>query len=85
MAVVNFSSTGGFARRPIAVTLILSGLFLAVAGNYWAPAVFKFLAGSELGARLELIVPFFPMLFIGTGAALFTSRGNLRLHSQSGR
>jgi len=63
-----------FARRLIAAALVLTGLYLAVFGSTWAPPVFELLAGSEIGAWLELIVPFLPMVFIGFGAALFTSR-----------
>jgi hypothetical protein len=33
------------------------------------------LPDSEIGAWLELIVPFAPMAFIGFGAALFVSGG----------
>ena len=63
-----------FARRLIAAALVLTGLYLAVFGNTWAPPVFELLACSEIGAWLELTVPFLPMVFIGLGAALFASR-----------
>lgn len=63
-----------FARRLMAAALVLTGLYLAVFGNTWAPPVFELLAGSEIGAWLELVVPFLPMVFIGVGAALSTSR-----------
>jgi hypothetical protein len=63
-----------FARRLIAAALVLTGLYLAVFGNTWAPPVLELLAGSEMGAWLELIVPFLPMAFIGFGAAVFSSR-----------
>jgi len=59
------------ARRLIAAALVLTGLYLAIFGNTWAPLVFDLLAGSEVGAWLELIVPFLPMVCIGLGAALF--------------
>ena len=65
-------------RLLIAVALVIAGLFLAVFGNLWAPPVFELLSGSEIGAWLELIVPFLPMVLIGSGAALYTSR-----HSRS--
>jgi hypothetical protein len=65
-------------RLLIAVALVLTGLFLAAFGNFWAPHVFEWLSGSEIGAWLELIVPFLPMFLIGSGAALYTAR-----HSRS--
>lgn len=62
-----------FARRLTAAGMILVGLYLAAFGNSWAPLVLEWLSGSEIGAWLELIVPFLPMVFIGIGAALFAS------------
>jgi hypothetical protein len=64
------------ARRLIAVALVLAGLYLAAFGNAWAPIAFELLAGSEIGAWLELIVPFLPMAFIGCGIALFATGDN---------
>ncbi len=69
-------------RLLIAVALVLTGLFLAAFGNFWAPHVFEWLSGSEMGAWLELIVPFLPMVLIGAGAALFTYQETSR-HSRS--
>ena len=60
-----------FARRLIAAGMILAGLYLAAFGNAWAPIVLGWLSGSAIGAWVELIVPFLPMVFIGIGAALF--------------
>lgn len=62
------------AQTLIAVVMVLTGLYLAVFGNAWAPIAVELLAGSEIGAWIVLIVPFLPMLFIGLGAALFASR-----------
>ena len=62
-----------FIRLLIAAALVLTGLYLLVFGNTWAPIAFELLADSEIGAWLELIVPFLPMVFIGIGAALFAS------------
>ena len=59
------------SRLLIAVALVLTGLYLAVFGNSWGPLVFALLPDSELGAWVELIVPFLPMAFIGLGAAIF--------------
>ncbi len=64
------------AKTLIAVAMVLTGLYMAVFGNSWGPIAFELLAGSEIGAWLELIVPFLPMVFIGFGAALF-ARSNL--------
>jgi hypothetical protein len=76
MAIANQSdgtSVVRFGRRIIAIALVLIGFYLAAFGNTWAPIAFELLEGSEIGAWLELIVPFLPMLFIGLGAALFVS------------
>ena len=73
---------GRFAQRLIVVALVLTGLILAVFGNLWAPPVFGWLSGSEIGAWVELIVPFLPMLLIGSGAALYTFQDASR-HSRS--
>ena len=59
----------------VAVVMVLAGLYLAIFGNAWGPAVFDLLPDSEIGAWLELVVPFAPMAFIGFGAALFVSGG----------
>ncbi len=61
------------ARRLLAAALALAGLYLAAFGNAWAPLAFDLLAGSEIGAWLELIAPFLPMVFIGSGAAVFAA------------
>ncbi len=66
------------ARLLIAVALVLMGLYLAAFGNSWVPLVLELLPASEFGAWLELIVPFLPMLFIGFGAALFSSHRQAR-------
>lgn len=66
------------ARLLIAAALILTGLYLAAFGNSWGPLVFELLPASEIGAWLEFIVPFLPMLFIGFGATLFTSHRRVR-------
>jgi hypothetical protein len=62
-----------FARRIIAAALLLTGLYLAAFGNAWAPIVLEWLSGSQIGAWVELIVPFLPMVFISIAAVLFTS------------
>ena len=62
-----------FIRLLIAAALLLTGLYLVGFGNSWGPIAFELLADSEIGAWLELVVPFLPMLFIGIGAALFAS------------
>ena len=59
------------AKPAVAVALVAVGLWLAAFGNAWAPGAFGLLPASELGAWLELFVPFLPMLPIGLGAALF--------------
>ena len=77
MAITNQSDSNSIlesARLLTAVALVFIGLYLAVFGNSWAPIVFELLPASELGAWLELIVPFLPMAFIGLGVALFASR-----------
>ncbi len=66
------------ARLLVAIALIVMGLYLAAFGNAWAPIAFDRLEGSELGAWLELIVPFLPMAFIGLGATLFVSARQAR-------
>jgi len=62
------------AKTFIAVTMIVTGLYLIVFGNAWGPRVFELLPDSEFGFWMELIVPFLPMVFIGSGAALYVSR-----------
>ena len=74
--MTNATSTGtdsfpGISRRIIVIALVAAGFGLAVFGNAWGPLVFDWLPKSELGAWLELIVPFLPMLFIGLGAVVF--------------
>lgn len=59
------------ATTSIAAALIAAGLWLAAFGNAWAPGAFELLPASELGAWLELLVPFLPMALIGLGAILF--------------
>ena len=81
MAATKQSSAGGFIRLFICVALVLTGLFLAAFGNLWAPPVFEWWSGSEIGAWLELILPFLPMALIGSGAALFTQHTSR--HSRS--
>jgi hypothetical protein len=81
MAIANQSDSSSIleaARLFIAVALVLIGLYLATFGNSWAPMVLELLPDSELGAWLELIVPFLPMVFIGFGAALFASHRRFR-------
>lgn len=60
-----------WAKPAIAAALVAAGLWLAAFGNAWAPGAFALLPASELGAWLELLVPFLPLLPIGLGAALF--------------
>jgi hypothetical protein len=65
MAIANQSDSNSIleaARLFIAVALVLIGLYLATFGNSWAPIVLELLPASELGAWLELIVPFLPMV-----------------------
>jgi hypothetical protein len=74
MRKVNASTShaGKSGRRIFGFFLILVGLWLVVFGNAWAPVVLERLPDSEIGAWLELIVPFLPLLFIGTGAVTLT-------------
>lgn len=58
------------AKPAVAAALVAAGLWLAAFGNAWAPGAFELLPASELGAWLELAVPFLPMLPVGLGAAL---------------
>ena len=81
MAIANQPDSASLlelARLLIAAALVLMGLYLAVFGNSWGSLVFELLPASEIGTWLELIVPFLPMVFIGFGAALFTSRRRAR-------
>jgi hypothetical protein len=73
---ISGNSALDFARRLVAVALVLMGLYLAAFGNSWTPSVLEWLSGSEIGAWVELIVPFLPMVFIGLGAVLFVPRRN---------
>ena len=50
------------AQLLVAVALVMMGLYLAAFGNAWAPIVLKRLPDSGIGAWLELIVPFLPMV-----------------------
>ncbi|MDZ7645643.1 MAG: hypothetical protein U5K76_16280 [Woeseiaceae bacterium] len=56
--------------RIAAFALIASGVFLAVFGATWAPAMLAILSGSTTGAWIELIVPFGPLVLIACGVAL---------------
>ena len=60
-----------WAKLAIVGALVAAGLWLAAFGNAWAPGAFALLPASELGAWLEFLVPFLPMLPIGLGAILF--------------
>jgi len=60
-----------FVKQLIAAVLILAGLYMAVFGNSWGPFLFERLETTETGTWITLIVPFLPMVFIGSGAALF--------------
>ena len=66
------------AKTLVAAALVLTGLFLVVFGNSWAPPAFELLPDTELGYWLELIVPFLPMAFIGLGAVMFVSTRRCR-------
>ena len=61
------------AKSLVAAALVLSGLYLVVFGNSWAPTALELLPDTEPGYWLELIVPFLPVALIGFGAALFVS------------
>ena len=69
-----------YAKQFVAVALVLTGMFMVVFGNSWAPLAFELMTGSEVGAWLEHFVPFLPMVIIGSGAALLVSnhRGNTK-------
>jgi hypothetical protein len=54
----------------LAAVLVLVGLYLIAFGHQWAPHALEYLPDTEFGFWVELIVPFLPMAFIGTGAAL---------------
>ncbi|MBG73267.1 MAG: hypothetical protein CMQ50_10305 [Gammaproteobacteria bacterium] len=58
----------------IAIVMVFFGAYLLVFGNAWAPLVFQQLSGSTIGAWVELVVPLLPMVFIGGGAVLISSR-----------
>ena len=58
----------------VGVLLALSGLFLVVFGNAWAPSMFALTPDSVLGEWVDLFLPYLPMAFIGFGALLYTSR-----------
>ena len=62
------------AKLLTALVLFLIGLYLAVFGNSWGPLFFEPLEGTEIGTWITLIVPFLPMVFIGSAAAIFASR-----------
>ncbi len=61
----------GFMKLMLAAALVVVGLCLAAFGNAWGPRVFDLLPASAMGSWLELIVPFLPIAFIGSGAALY--------------
>ena len=73
MAIAKQPTAGNFARLFVAAVLVATGLFLAAFGNAWAPLALASLPASVLGGWLELIVPFLPMAFISSGAALFVA------------
>ena len=73
MAIAKQPTARNFARLFVAAALIATGLFLAAFGNAWAPLALASLPASVLGGWLELIVPFLPMAFISSGAALFVA------------
>jgi len=56
-----------------AASLALTGVYLIAFGSSWAPVALDVLSGSELGAWLELVIPFLPMACIGVAAFLYVS------------
>ena len=72
MAIAKHATARNFTRL-FAAALIATGLFMAAFGNAWAPLALASLPASALGGWLELIVPFLPMAFISSGAALFVA------------
>ncbi len=65
-------------KQLMAVALMFVGLCLAVFGNSWGPFLFEPLETTETGTWITLIVPFLPMVFIGSGAALLVSHHRAR-------
>jgi len=55
----------------LSAALVLVGLYLIAFGHQWAPHALEYLPDTEFGFWVELIVPFLPMAFIGTGVALY--------------
>ncbi len=66
------------ARQFTAAALVLIGLYLAIFGNSWGPLLFEPLETTEIGTWITLIVPFLPIVFIGSGAALFAAHHRAR-------
>jgi hypothetical protein len=60
-------------RSAFAAGLVLGGLGLFAFGSAWAPFALELLPDSPAGYWLELVVPFIPMAFVGSGAALFVA------------
>lgn len=60
--------------RALSATLcVLIGIFLFAFGSSWAPQALRLLPDTPVGSWIELIVPFLPMVFVGTGAAILVS------------
>lgn len=47
-----------------------AGLLMMAFGNAWAPAALDLLAGSTVGAWLELVLPLLPLGLIALGVSL---------------
>ena len=63
-------------RAALSGLLVLTGLGLFALGHTWAPLALGILPDTPAGYWLELIVPFLPMLFVGSGALIYV--GNRR-------
>ena len=70
--------TLNIAKLLTAVVLVLIGLYLAAFGNSWGPFLFESLETTQIGTWITLTVPFLPMVFIGSGAALLVSHHRAR-------
>ncbi len=65
-------------KQLMAVALMFVGVYLAVFGNSWGPFLFERLETTETGTWITLIVPFLPIVLIGSGAALFAPHHRAR-------
>jgi hypothetical protein len=66
-------------RRRTLVVAGAAGIGLGIIGitfgSLWAPAALALFSGNAFARNFELIVPFFPILLIASGAALVVRSG----------